>query len=109
MNRVKVRIDEEFEKDFPRRVHMRMTATDRAGKTHQVYIVNPLGHEDNPVSAGDLATKFLRLCEPRLGAEGAAIALRQWQNIDELANVGSAFDAIVVDAASETHAARAHR
>lgn len=105
MNCIKVRIDEEFEKDFPRRVHMRVTATERAGKSHQVYIVNPLGHEDNPVSAGDLATKFLRLCEPRLGNEGAAIALKQWQDIDQLAKVGSAFDAIVVDAAAETRAA----
>lgn len=98
MNRIKVRINDEFEKDFPRRVHMRVTATDKSGKKHQAYIVNPLGHEDNPVSADDLATKFLRLCEPRLGKEGAATALDQWQNIEKLANVKSAFDAVVVKA-----------
>jgi len=96
MNKVKVRIDDEFEKDFPRKVHMRMTATDLAGKKHQVYIVNPLGHEDNPVSADDLATKFLRLCEPRLGKTGAAAALKQWQNIEQTKNVGPAFDAVKV-------------
>ena len=67
-----------------------------AGKKHQVYIVNPLGHEDNPVSADDLATKFLRLCEPRLGKTGAAAALKQWQNIEQTKNVGPAFDAVKV-------------
>ncbi len=100
MNKVKVRIDDEFEKDFPRKVHMRMTATDLAGKKHQVYVVNPLGHEDNPVSAADLATKFLRLCEPRLGKSGAASALKQWQNIEQAKTVKPAFDAVMVSAAS---------
>jgi len=97
MNRVKVRIDDQFEKDFPRVVHMRVTALDDAGKSHQVYIVNPLGHEDNPVSTAELARKFMRLCEPRLGKKRAAFALEQWQDIEHLANVEGAFDAIVID------------
>ncbi len=96
MNRVTVRIDDAFEKDFPRVVHMRMTAKDRAGKTYQAYVVNPLGHEDNPVSAAELATKFLRLAEPRLGRNRAASALELWQNIEKAANVKPAFDAAVV-------------
>ena len=96
MNRVTVRIDEQFEKDFPRVVHMRVTAKDKAGKSHQVYVVNPLGHEDNPVSAAELATKFLRLAEPRLGKKGAASALELWQNIEQASDVTRALDASVV-------------
>jgi 2-methylcitrate dehydratase len=96
MNRVKVRIDERFEKDFPRVVHMRVTAIDRAGKAHQAYVVNPLGHEDNPVSAAELATKFLRLAEPRLGEQRAKAALDVWQKIDELESATPAFDAVIV-------------
>ena len=99
MNRVSVRVIEEFEKDFPRVVHMRVTAIDKSGKSYQSYVVNPLGHEDNPVSAGELATKFLRLVEPRLGNTGAASALEHWQNIDKAANVKPAFDATVVRSA----------
>jgi 2-methylcitrate dehydratase PrpD len=75
---------------------MRVTATDHSGKSHQAYIVNPLGHEDNPVSAAELAAKVIRLCEPRLGEARAAAALTQWQNVDALADVKPAFDAIVV-------------
>jgi 2-methylcitrate dehydratase len=97
MNRVTVRVNDEFEKDFPRIVRMRVTATDHAGKPHQAYIVNPLGHEDNPVSAAELAAKVMRLCEPRLEEVRAAAALKQWQNIDALTDVKPAFDAIVVE------------
>jgi 2-methylcitrate dehydratase len=98
MNRVTVRIDDEFEKDFPRVVHMRMTARDRAGRTHQVYIRNPLGHEDNPVSATELAEKFRRLAVPRLGEERTAAALESWQRIEQLNDVTEAFTAVVVGA-----------
>ena len=98
MNRVTVRVIDEFEKDFPRVVHMRVTAKDRSGKWHQSYVRNPLGHEDNPVSAAELATKFLRLVEPRLGKARAASALEHWQNIEKAADVKPAFDAAVVDA-----------
>jgi 2-methylcitrate dehydratase PrpD len=73
-----------------------MTAKNHAGKTYQAYVVNPLGHEDNPVSAAELATKFLRLAEPRLGRNRAASALELWQNIERATNVKPAFDAAVV-------------
>ena len=95
MNRVSVRIDDEFERDFPRVVHMRMTAKDHAGRSHQVYIRNPLGHEDNPVSPADLAEKFRRLVVPRLGEERTASALETWQRIEQLNDVTEAFAAVV--------------
>jgi 2-methylcitrate dehydratase len=96
MNRVTVRVDDDFEKDFPRVVQMRMTAKDRAGRAHQVYVRNPLGHEDNPVSADDLAEKFHRLVAPRLGDRRTAAALQIWQRIDQLPDVAEAFSAAVV-------------
>ena len=96
MNLVTVRIDDEFEKAFPRVVRMRVSAKDRSGKSYEVNVVNPLGHEDNPVSAKELAEKFARLCEPRLGERRTAAALKRWQNIETEANVGRAFDAVNV-------------
>jgi 2-methylcitrate dehydratase len=96
MNRVTVRVVDEFEKDFPRRVGMRMVAKDKAGQSHEVTVINPLGHEDNPVSTKDLAEKFTRLAEPRLGAARTANALKLWQSIENAASVTAAFDALVV-------------
>lgn len=96
MNRVTVRVNDDFEKDFPRVVRMRVTAKDKSGRSHQAYVVNPLGHEDNPVSPTELAAKFMRLCDPRLGKAQAALALKQWQGIEKVRDVKPAFDALVV-------------
>jgi len=61
-----------------------------------VHIVNPPGHEENPLSPADLAAKFTRLVEPRLGKERAAAALKHWQNIASAKSVNNAFDAVNV-------------
>jgi 2-methylcitrate dehydratase PrpD len=73
---------------------MRVTAKDRSGKSYDVHIVNPPGHEDNPLSAADLAAKFMRQCEPRLGSERAEAALSTWRSIDNVLDVSDAFDAV---------------
>jgi 2-methylcitrate dehydratase len=96
MNLVTVGIDDQYEKEFPRVVSMRVTAKDKAGKRYEVKVVNPLGHEDNPVSAKELAEKFARLVEPRLGKSRAAAALKRWESIENAPSVAAALDAVVV-------------
>ncbi|MCW5603234.1 MAG: MmgE/PrpD family protein [Burkholderiales bacterium] len=100
MNLITVHIDDEFEKQFPQVVSMRVVAKDRAGKSYEVTVINPLGHEDNPVSAQDLADKFTRLCEPRLGRRRAAAALKRWQGMENESDARAVFDAVVVKGAS---------
>jgi 2-methylcitrate dehydratase len=109
MNLVTVGIDEQYEKEFPRVVSMRVTARDKSGRSHEVKVVNPLGHEDNPVSAKDLAEKFVRLVEPRIGAQRTAAALREWERIEKTSNVTVAFDAVVVTEAAGQRAAGGKR
>jgi 2-methylcitrate dehydratase len=104
MNIVTVGIDEQYEKEFPRVVSMRVTAKDKSGRSYEVKVVNPLGHEDNPVSAKDLAEKFTRLAEPRIGRQRAAAALREWERIEKAPSVASALDAVVVTEAAGTRA-----
>jgi 2-methylcitrate dehydratase len=96
MNIVTVDIDDEYEKQFPRVVSMRVIAKDKSGKTHVVKVVNPLGHEDNPVSAKELAEKFARLVEPRIGKVRTIEALKRWQTIEYAPSVAAALDTVVV-------------
>jgi len=96
MNIITARVDDDIEKDMPKTIRMRVNAKDKAGKSHEVHIVNPPGHEENPLSPADLAAKFTRLIEPRLGKERAAAALKHWQNIASARNVKDAFDAVNV-------------
>ena len=101
MNIITARVDDDIEKDMPHTVRMRVNAVDRAGKPYTVEIVNPPGHEDNPLSAGDLAAKFVRLCEPRLGTQKTAAALDLWQNIEAATDLNAAFDTVVMDSAGD--------
>jgi len=94
MNVISVRVDDEIQKEYPRTVRMRVSAKDRSGRSYEVEIVNPLGHEHNPVSAKELATKFVRLCEPRLGKHRTSAALKRWQKIETATSTKSAFDAV---------------
>ena len=57
MNRISVRVNDEFEAAFPEVITMRATATTFDGRTLTVEVVNPKGHEHNPVSAAETAEK----------------------------------------------------
>jgi 2-methylcitrate dehydratase len=85
MERVTVEVDDDIEKDFPETIRMRLRAVDDQGDVHDVTVVNPLGHEKNPVSDADLDQKFRRLCLPRLGEDGTDRALAAWRAIEEWA------------------------
>lgn len=107
MNIVKVRIDDDIEKDFPNTIRMRVNARDKAGKTYEVNITNPLGHEANPVSITELSEKFTRLCDPVLGEAQTAAALSHWQNIEKAKNLEESFDLVDVRKAAAGKPARA--
>ena len=98
MKIIAVRVDDGIEKDMPRVIRMRLNAVDRSGTAYEVESVNPPGHEDNPLSESDLAAKFTRLCEPRLGQKRTAAALGLWQNIEEAKGLNAAFDAVSIEA-----------
>ncbi len=101
MNLITVRVDDEIEKQMPKVMRMKVNARDRAGKSYEVDIVNPPGHEDNPLSADDLAAKFIRQCEPLLGRKRAEAAHTLWKNIDTVTDLNGALDAVAIDSASK--------
>jgi 2-methylcitrate dehydratase len=100
MNLITVRVDDGIEKEMPRVVRMKLTARDRFGKSYEVNIVNPPGHEENPLSADDLAAKFIRQCEPSLGRQKATAALEHWQNIEAARDLNAALDTVTIEGAS---------
>jgi 2-methylcitrate dehydratase PrpD len=101
MNTITVRVDDEIEKEVQHgTVHVRLIAKDRSGKSYEANIVNPVGHDKNPFTQDEVATKFRRLCEPKLGERRTTMALTQWQNIKTAPDLDAAFEAINIKAAS---------
>ncbi len=96
MNKIKVAQDDEIEAMWPSTVMMRVEAADRLGKRHSIEVVNPLGHERNPMRDADVRRKFMALSGPVLGDERAAAALDQWWCVEDLSHLGAAFDGIAL-------------
>lgn len=94
MKIISVRVDDEMNSQFPHTIQMRAVATDKIGKEHDVHIINPVGHESNPLSAYDLAQKFDRLCTPVLGALRARQARKFWGELKAEQSIDEGFDLI---------------
>lgn len=103
MDLVTVRTDDEIESVYPATIRMRVRATDRAGAVHEVDIVNPLGHERNPVSWAQVEDKFRRLAAPLLGGPAVERAIEIWRDV-EAADVATALDAVDVPVEGERKA-----
>jgi len=71
---------------------MRAAARTTDGREHSVEIVNPRGHEDNPVTSDEVAAKFLRLTTPGYGDQRARRILASWSAIAGARQVSDAID-----------------
>ena len=94
MNKVRVQPDDEMTAAFPETIMIRLRATDVAGRPYSVEVVNPVGHEANPVSNDEIDEKFRRLATGHLGAGGADIALKTWWGV-EPRSIADAMDSLV--------------
>lgn len=92
MDKVSARVDDELQEAFPDTIMLRATARTTDGREHEVEIINPRGHEENPVTTVELADKFTRLVEPVCGSDRTATAMDLWTRIRELDRVADAVD-----------------
>ena len=95
MNRIAVRADDAFSKQFPTSVPVRVIATSNAGQQETIEMSNPLGHSENPMSDADIEAKFHGLADPVLGTPGAEAALDQLWKIDTVKTLTPALDALI--------------
>lgn len=92
MDKVSVLVEDELEAKFPDEIVMRATARTADGRQHSVEIVNPRGHEANPVTSDEVAAKFLRLTTPGYGEQRAREILASWSAIAGARRVSDAID-----------------
>jgi 2-methylcitrate dehydratase len=88
MSKIAVIVDDEIEAAAKDRVILRVRATTQSGAQHDVEVVNPLGHPDNPMRDKDIEAKFLALAEPVLGSARSHAALSRWWKVAEAESVG---------------------
>jgi 2-methylcitrate dehydratase len=98
MAKIRVTPDQEIEALLPEML-LKVRATTVDGTSHDVEILNPLGHPANPMGDGHIEEKFLRLAEPVLGSERGRRVLERWWQIDTASDLGSALDLLDLEPA----------
>ncbi len=89
MKKIQVIVDDEIEAASKDRVILRAQAHCHDGMVHEVEVVNPLGHPDNPMQDKDIDEKFLSLAEPVLGQERSQTALAAWWRVSTTENIAA--------------------
>jgi 2-methylcitrate dehydratase len=92
MRKISVQPDEEFSAQFPALVPIRVKAMTRDGETHLIDMINPKGHDLNPMGVNDVSEKFTSLAVPVLGEVRTSEALAALWEIDRAASLTEPFD-----------------
>jgi 2-methylcitrate dehydratase len=92
MQKIRVAQDDAVEARWPAEVVMRVRVTSTSGESHDLEVVNPLGHGRNPMQDEDITAKFERLSLPLYGQARTRQLLDQWWQVSSLASFGEALD-----------------
>ncbi|MBT5050294.1 MAG: MmgE/PrpD family protein [Rhodospirillaceae bacterium] len=86
LNKITVTTDPDIEAMLPKMI-IRAIARTKDGATHEVEVINPLGHPDNPMQDSHIEAKFRAQAEPVLGAERCSAALKAWWRLGEASDL----------------------
>jgi 2-methylcitrate dehydratase PrpD len=89
MDKVAFTVDEQLTAEFPHRRAARIEIETTDGRTFEHYSPTRKGDPDNPLTDDELAEKFLELCDPVLGGEGAAQLLDALWRLDQASDLVS--------------------
>ncbi|MBI3968468.1 MAG: MmgE/PrpD family protein [Chloroflexi bacterium] len=92
MAKIKVRQDDAVESAWPKSIVMRAEATTTSGEHYSFEVVNPLGHEANPMKDEDTDAKLHAVADPVFGPDRAATVLAHWHSLPDLADLTPALD-----------------
>lgn len=83
----KVVVDREKDEAYPRKRSARVIITDKSGKVHVADRLTRKGDPDDPLTEGEISSKFSELVEPILGSAAAQKLLNQLRTISSMSDV----------------------
>jgi 2-methylcitrate dehydratase len=92
MNRIRVAENPELTRRFPGELPSQIDVTTRAGVRFTERAEYPKGHARNPMTDGDIESKFRDLADDVLGGAQAARALDALWRLDEAPGIGTIVD-----------------
>jgi 2-methylcitrate dehydratase PrpD len=79
--------DDKIEALLPETMVIRVIAPAKDGTSYSTEVMNPLGHQDNPMDDPHIDQHFLTFAAPVLGKECDREALNAWCHVDNAAAV----------------------
>jgi 2-methylcitrate dehydratase len=101
MQKIEVRVIDEFNRAWPEAYPFRITVTTRPGQRHVREIFYAKGHPKNPMSDQEIAAKFRKLSGPVLDSAAIEHALSALWQLDSMKSVAEIFDLFVVDSSRQ--------
>ncbi len=95
MAKISVAEDAEISALFPHKIVMRATAWATDGRRVEIQTGDPRGDSTNPMDEAEIAAKFIWLAEPVLGKPQADAVLTLWNEIEQVADLTAAMDALI--------------
>ena len=86
----------EFTSRYPEEYNCRIEVTDESGNVYEAHTRYPKGHRNNPLDDGEVEAKFRGLAADVFTAKQCDRVLEQAWALDELPNLDSLFDSMVV-------------
>ncbi|MEE8332486.1 MAG: MmgE/PrpD family protein [Alphaproteobacteria bacterium] len=87
MAKITVSADTKIEDMLPEHMVVRVRVRMRDGSMHEVEVIDPLGHPNNPMQVSDIEKKFTAQAEPVIGAERCRQALDAWWQVRDAADM----------------------
>jgi 2-methylcitrate dehydratase len=96
MAKVTLREDPEFTRQYPARWNCRIVAETFAGARHEVHVLYPKGHPENPFSETEVEEKFIRLAKPSLGMERCRAFIDWAWRMEKADHIGEIFPLLAI-------------
>ena len=99
MQKIEVRVIEEFTRAWPEAYPFRIIVTTKSGKRHIQEVYYAKGHPKNPMSDQEIEAKFRRLTEPVMSLGRVDKALSALWHLENMKSVCEVFTPFVLDPA----------
>jgi 2-methylcitrate dehydratase PrpD len=107
-NKVKMRVDEEFERLYPKTIAARVTVTLDDGAVFSATNRGAAGSIHNPLSKAQIEEKFMTLADPILPSGRAKTVMQRVENIDDISDISEIVALLRFDASQPASDSRTY-
>jgi 2-methylcitrate dehydratase len=96
MNRIKVRENAEFTREFPLKMNARIEVVTKDGQRYAEQACYPKGHEHDPMTDAEVEQKFRGLCQGFIDSRQSQAILDAVWGLEKAADIGAVLELVQI-------------